>query len=65
MAGSQFVIDKWHDDKWHDLVGGPTSAEAITVRILPNSYRIELKGETIRTVTQGLNPESQSGKEEK
>jgi len=34
-------------------------------RILSNSYRIELNGETIRPVRQGLKPGSQSGKEEK
>ena len=59
IVGSQFVIDKWHD-----LVGSPTLADAITERILSNSYRIELKGETVRPVRRGLKAESQSGKEE-
>ena len=60
IVASQFVIDKWHE-----LVGSPTLADAIMERILSNSYRIELKGETIRPVKQGLKAGSQSGKEEK
>jgi DNA replication protein DnaC len=59
IVASQFVIDKWHD-----LVGSPTLADAIMERILSNSYRIELKGETIRPVKRGLKAESPSGKEE-
>jgi DNA replication protein DnaC len=59
VVASQFVIDKWHD-----LVGSPTLADAIMERILSNSYRIELKGETIRLVKRGLKLESQPGKEE-
>lgn len=56
VVASQFVIDKWHD-----LVGSPTLADAIMERILSNSYRISLKGETIRPVKQGLKPGSQTG----
>ena len=59
VVSSQFVIDKWHD-----LVGSPTLADAIMERILSNSYRIDLNGETIRPVRKGLKPGSQSdGKE--
>lgn len=60
IVASQFVIDKWHE-----LVGSPTLADAIMERILSNSYRIELKGETIRPVKRGLKPDLPSGKEEK
>lgn len=34
--------------KWHDLVGDSTIADAILDRIVHNSYRIELKGESMR-----------------
>ena len=59
VVASQFVIDKWHD-----LVGSPTLADAIMERILSNSYRIELKGETIRPVKEGLKPGSKTGGKE-
>jgi len=59
IVSSQFVIDKWHD-----LVGSPTLADAIMERILSNSYRINLKGETIRPVKKGLKPGSQDGGKE-
>jgi hypothetical protein len=39
-------------------------ADAIMERILSNSYRIELMGETIRPVRKGLKAESLPGKEE-
>jgi DNA replication protein DnaC len=54
IVASQFVIDKWHD-----LVGSPTLADAIMERMLSNSYRIDLKGETLRSVKRGLKPEPQ------
>ena len=59
IVASQFVIDKWHD-----LVGSPTLADAIMERILSNSYRIELMGETMRPVRRGLKAGSKTGKEE-
>jgi DNA replication protein DnaC len=60
IVASQFVIDKWHD-----LIGSPTLADAIMERILSNSYRIDLQGETIRPVKRGLKPATHTdGKEE-
>jgi DNA replication protein DnaC len=35
-------------DKWHELIGDPTYADAILDRIVHNAHRIELDGETIR-----------------
>ncbi len=35
-------------DKWHELIGEPTYADAILDRIVHNAHRIELDGETIR-----------------
>ena len=59
IVASQFVVDKWHD-----LVGSPTLADAIMERILSNSYRINLNGETMRPVKKGLKPDSLSGGKE-
>jgi DNA replication protein DnaC len=35
-------------NKWHDVIGDSTIADAICDRIIHNSYRIELKGESMR-----------------
>ena len=45
ILASQFVVEKWHD-----LVGSPTLADAIMERILSNSHRLALTGETMRPV---------------
>ncbi|MDC1174553.1 ATP-binding protein, partial [Bacteriovoracaceae bacterium] len=34
--------------KWHGLIGDSTIADAILDRLIHNSYRIELKGESMR-----------------
>lgn len=44
---SQFPVTSWHE-----LIGNPTLADAIVERILSNSHRIELQGETLRPVKQ-------------
>ncbi len=35
-------------DRWHDMIGIPTLADAILDRLVHNAYRIELKGESLR-----------------
>ena len=45
VFASQYVVEKWHD-----LVGSPTLADAIMERILANSHRIKLQGETMRPI---------------
>ena len=35
-------------DRWHDLIGVPTLADAILDRVIHNAYRIELAGESLR-----------------
>ncbi len=42
---SQFPVETWHD-----LVGNPTLADAIMERILSNSHKIQLAGETMRPI---------------
>ena len=34
--------------KWHDIIGDPTIADAICDRVIHSSYRIELKGASLR-----------------
>ncbi len=35
-------------DKWHDLIGEPTIADAILDRVIHNAHRITLKGDSMR-----------------
>jgi len=35
-------------DRWHDMIGDPTYADAILDRLVHNAYRIDLKGDSMR-----------------
>jgi DNA replication protein DnaC len=35
-------------DTWHELIGDPTYADAITDRIVHNAHRINLTGHSLR-----------------
>jgi len=35
-------------DKWHQVIGGPTYADAILDRIVHNAHRIDLTGDSLR-----------------
>ena len=35
-------------DRWYELVGNPTLADAILDRIVHNAYRVELSGDILR-----------------
>lgn len=35
-------------DRWYEIIGNPTIADAILDRLVHNAYRIELKGESLR-----------------
>ena len=37
---------------WHEIIGDPTIADAVCDRIIHNSHRIELKGESVRKIFQ-------------
>ena len=47
-AGSIVLTSQVPVDRWHDIVGNPTLADAILDRIVHNAYRIELAGESMR-----------------
>ena len=40
-------------DRWHDMIGDPTYADAILDRLVHNAYRLELTGKTMR---RGIKP---------
>ncbi len=47
---STILASQYKVDRWYELVGSPTIADAIVERILANSHRIELQGETMRSI---------------
>ncbi len=46
--GSLILTSQVPVDRWHDLIGIPTLADAILDRVINNAYRIELAGESLR-----------------
>jgi DNA replication protein DnaC len=47
-AGSLIITSQVPIDRWYEIVGNPTLADAILDRIIHNGHRIELSGETLR-----------------
>jgi len=35
-------------DRWYEIIGNPTLADAILDRVVHNAYRIDLTGESLR-----------------
>ena len=46
--GSVLITSQLPIDKWHDIIGEPTFADAILDRIVHNSYRLQLDGPSMR-----------------
>jgi DNA replication protein DnaC len=47
-AGSLIITSQVPIDRWYEIAANPTLADAILDRIMHNSHRIELKGESLR-----------------
>ena len=47
-AGSILITSQLPVDRWYEVIGNPTLADAILDRVIHNAYRIELAGETLR-----------------
>ena len=45
---SMIITSQLPSQKWHEIIENPTVADAICDRLLHNSYKIELKGESMR-----------------
>lgn len=60
---SSIIVSQIPTNKWHQVIGDPTIADAICDRIIHNSHRIELKGESVRKIYANRNVE-QEGKDE-
>ena len=46
--GSTLITSQLTVDKWHDVIGEPTFADAILDRLVHNAYRIALDGPSMR-----------------
>lgn len=47
-AGSLVITSQVPVDRWRDMIGVPTIADAILDRVIHNAYRIELSGDSLR-----------------
>jgi DNA replication protein DnaC len=45
---STIVTSQLPVDRWYEIIGNPTIADAVLDRLLHNAYRIELTGESLR-----------------
>lgn len=45
---STLITSQFPPDRWHELIGDATVADAILDRVIHGAHRIELKGESIR-----------------
>ena len=45
---STVVTSQLPIDKWHDVVGDPTLADAILDRLVHNAYKLDLRGDSMR-----------------
>jgi DNA replication protein DnaC len=57
---STLVTSQLPVDKWHDIIGDPTLADAILDRLIHNAYKINLKGESMRKQKTRLTTTTQS-----
>jgi DNA replication protein DnaC len=46
--GSILITSQIPIDRWYEIIGNPTLADAILDRVVHNAYRIELTGESLR-----------------
>jgi DNA replication protein DnaC len=51
---STLVTSQLPVEHWHEMIGNPTLADAILDRLIHSSYRINLKGESMRKKKTGL-----------
>jgi len=46
--GATLITSQIPVDRWHDIIGEPTIADAILDRIVNNAHRLKLKGDSLR-----------------
>ena len=58
QKSSTIITSQLPVSKWHEVIGEETIADAILDRIIHDSHRIEMKGESMRKKRPSLNEES-------
>src|ERR1700716_3201145 len=58
QARSIIVTSQLPVDRWYEIIGNPTIADAILDRLVHNAYRIDLKGESLRKQKQSAPDQS-------
>ena len=46
--GATLITSQIPVDRWHDIIGEPTIADAVLDRIVHNAHRLKLKGDSLR-----------------
>jgi DNA replication protein DnaC len=49
--GATLITSQLPVDRWHDVIGDPTLADAILDRIVHNAHRLQLRGDSLRKQT--------------
>ena len=49
--GATLITSQLPVDRWHNVIGDPTLADAILDRIIHNAHRLQLKGDSLRKQT--------------
>ena len=49
--GATLITRQIPVDRWHDIIGDPTLADAILDRIVHNAHRLKLRGDLLRKKT--------------
>jgi len=49
--GATLITSQLPVDRWHDVIGDPTLADAILDRVVHNAHRLQLKGDSLRKQT--------------
>ena len=57
LAGSTVIASQCPIKDWHPNIGDPTLADAICDRLLHNAYKIEIRGDSMRTRRPSTKPE--------
>ena len=57
---SCIIVSQVPVDHWHKLLADPTMADAILDRLVHNSYKIALRGDSMRRLRSSLTPDAGS-----
>ena len=56
-VAATLITSQFPTERWHELIGDATVADAILDRLIHGAHRIELGGESIRKTKKGVRPE--------